>query len=196
MVQKLIAATGNRGKIKEIREILSDLDLEVCGLEKEFGYKPDIPESGTIFSENAGIKAEWVRERRDGFVIADDSGLIVDSLGGAPGVYSSRYAGEECDDQRNIEKLLSDMRGIEERDARFKCVICLKGNGVEEYFEGVCEGRIAETPSGTGGFGYDPVFIPEGLSESFAEIDPGLKNRISHRSRALNSFRSRLDALL
>lgn len=195
---EIIIATSNQGKVREILEICADLPIVLTSLSDHWKEVPEIPETGETFLDNARIKAEWVRERRSTWVLADDSGLEVDALEGRPGVLSSRYAGQHADDRENVVKLLSALGGVpaEKRTARFRCVMVLLGPAGETVTaEGVCEGRIGFEPRGEGGFGYDPVFIPEGFAETFAELDAGMKNRISHRGLALQTLRGRLDEL-
>lgn len=186
----LTVATANDGKLKEIREICAaaHLPFEIRSLKDVFDPVPDIPETGETFSSNAFIKADWVFARVGGWVLADDSGLEVDILNGAPGVYSARYSGEPKNDTRNLEKLLADIANVplEKRTARFRCVLALVGpNDFDHEVNGTCEGIIATSPSGSNGFGYDPVFIPAGWSKTFAEGESEEKHEISHRGKAL-----------
>lgn len=154
---------------------------------------PEIEETGAAFEENASIKAAGLSRLTGGFVIADDSGISVDALGGAPGIYSARYSGIHGDDKANNEKLLKDMSGVSDRACRFVCVIALAKNGkVVKTFRGEVAGFLAESPSGAGGFGYDPVFIlPDG--RSMAELSAGEKNSVSHRRKALEALKAYLD---
>lgn len=183
MKQRLIVATRNAHKIEEIRAILSTcevLDLSVLT------DPPEIDETGTTFLENATLKAVAISDLTDALVLSDDSGLEVDSLGGAPGVYSSRYAGEDGNDSLNNKKLLREMEGYSDRTARFRCVIVLaRGGEVLADFSGTVEGRILQVKKGRGGFGYDPLFAPNDHEMSFAELGEETKNGMSHRSRAL-----------
>ena len=183
MKQRLIVATRNVHKVEEIRAILSAfevLDLSVLT------DPPEVEETGSTFLENAILKAQAISELTDALVLSDDSGLEVDSLGGDPGVYSARYAGEDGNDFLNNEKLLREMDGQSERTARFRCVIVLaRGGNVLADFSGAVEGHILERNQGEGGFGYDPLFVPEGYERSFAELGEEIKNGLSHRSRAL-----------
>lgn len=192
----LVVATGNKGKLVEIRNRLEDLDLEVRSL-ADFSPVAEPVEDQPDFEGNARLKARYYADKLGQVVLADDSGLEVDALGGAPGVISARYAGEPSDDQRNNEKLLRELQGVpdEERTARFRCVLCLSGPevpGGEQVFHGVVEGRILEAPRGEGGFGYDPLFFHPGLGRTTAEIPLGEKNRISHRGQALDQLRAHL----
>jgi XTP/dITP diphosphohydrolase len=181
--QRLIVATRNAHKVEEIRAILSAfevLDLSVLT------DPPEVEETGSTFLENAILKAQAISELTDALVLSDDSGLEVDSLGGDPGVYSSRYAGEDGNDSLNNAKLLREMDGQSERTARFRCVIVLaRGGNVLADFSGAVEGHILQRNQGEGGFGYDPLFVPEGYERSFAELGEEIKNGLSHRSRAL-----------
>jgi XTP/dITP diphosphohydrolase len=195
-MNSIIVATGNRGKLREIREILSGLPVELVALKEVFTPVPMIPETGSTFFENAAIKARWVYERKKTWSLADDSGLDVDFLGGAPGVQSARYAGDGATDRRRCEKLLAAMAAcpLEKRTCRFRCVIVMKISETEEVVsEGVCEGRLGWEPLGTDGFGYDPLFFPLGYDRTFAQLLPSEKNRISHRAKALFGLRRTLD---
>lgn len=193
--REVIVATGNRGKLREILEILSDMPLNLTGLRDHWNPPPDIPETGSTFEENARLKAAWVHERTGLWSLADDSGLEVDALQGAPGVYSARYAGEGAGDEANLRKLLQQMDGVpdERRTARFRCVVVLMSGPDRVYVaQGVCDGRIVREPAGTNGFGYDPVFVPDGFRRTFAQLDEGVKNAISHRGKALVNLRKEL----
>jgi len=194
-MKKIIVATGNNGKLKEIREILSDVPLEIAGMDEYWDPVPSIAETGSTFRENAQIKADWVFGRCGIWTLADDSGLEVDALGGAPGVKSARYAGETAGSSENNKKLLAALQGVpaNKRSARFRCVMVLKLTEKSCIItEGICEGSIASAPSGDGGFGYDPLFIPCGYTESFAELAQEQKNKISHRGKALYAMGDRL----
>jgi len=193
MAIDLVVATGNRGKLREIRELLNTLPVCLSSLDNHFSPVPDIPETGSTFEENALLKARWVHERiANRWVMADDSGLCVDALDGAPGIYSARYSGAGATDQTNIEKLLAHMApfGEGERTARFVCVIaCVNPRGESFVVRGTCEGTIGRGCAGTGGFGYDPLFFPRGRTCSFAQLAPEEKHRISHRGTALVRFK-------
>ena len=182
---KLIVATKNKGKLAEIKAILSG--VTVLG-QDEAGVDAAVEETGTTFAENALLKARAIAALTDGAVLADDSGLEVDALDGAPGIYSARYAGEDATDADRMQKLLRELDGIpdEQRTARFVCVMALVlPDGSAHTFCGTCEGRIAHAPRGENGFGYDPVFaLPDG-GRTLAEIGETEKNQISHRFRAL-----------
>lgn len=179
----LLLATRNSHKTRELRELLGDrFELKDLCANREIAM-PEETES--TFQENAILKAVAVSQKMPGLVIADDSGLEVDALDGAPGIYSARYAGENATDVANVEKLLRKLRNVPERSARFRCVIAMARAGkVIDTFEGVVEGAIVEEPRGNAGFGYDPVFQPIGSSQTFAEMAGDLKNRISHRAKA------------
>jgi XTP/dITP diphosphohydrolase len=183
MKSRVIVATRNAHKVEEIRAILSDWEVvDLSAIENP----PEVEETGTTFVENAALKAVAISALTDALVLSDDSGLEVDALDGEPGVYSSRYAGEEGNDALNNAKLLRELGGKNDRAARFRCVICLAKNGrVLADFSGAVEGRILESASGGGGFGYDPLFAPHGYEESFAELGEEVKNGMSHRARAL-----------
>ena len=181
---RLIVATRNAHKTAEIRAMLAGR-FEVVDV-SAFEGLPEIEETGTTFLENARLKALGISGRVDGWVLSDDSGLEVDALGGAPGVWSSSYGGEEGNHPRNIARLLAEMGGKADRRARFRCTMVLARGGVEEaHFEGAVEGALLEETRGEGGFGYDPVFVPDGQAASFAELPAEVKNSLSHRGRAL-----------
>jgi XTP/dITP diphosphohydrolase len=195
MKTEIIVATGNKGKLKEIREILADFPYLLTSLADYWDPVPGIPEEGATFYENAAGKAEWVFSRTGKISLADDSGLEVDFLNGDPGVRSARFAGEPVSDQKNIDKLLSLLSGcpVQNRRARFRCVVVLRAGDHEEITaEGACEGIIGSAPRGSHGFGYDPVFYPDGFDRTFAELDAETKNRISHRGRAINALKEKL----
>lgn len=186
---KLYAATKNKGKILEINKILHDAGFE-C---ESFPNMEDVEETGTTFEENAKIKADYLSSKlKDEYVIADDSGLSVEALGGAPGVYSARYAGNHGDDIANNKKLLQEMQGKKIRKCKYECVIALSKNGKTiKTFYGHIDGEVAEHKKGSGGFGYDPLFLlPNG--KTMAEISIEEKNKISHRFIALNQLREYL----
>ncbi|MBN1131001.1 MAG: RdgB/HAM1 family non-canonical purine NTP pyrophosphatase [Chitinispirillaceae bacterium] len=197
-MNRIIVATGNQGKLGEIREILHGLPFSLTSLADHWDPVPVIPETGDTFLENARQKAAWVFERMGTWTLADDSGLEVDVLGGAPGVKSARYAGLDGNSAKNNRKLLRELDGVDFplRTARFKCLVVLM-TAADAYYsaEGVCEGRIIHIPRGNGGFGYDPLFVPEGFDRTFAEIGPLEKNAISHRGKALERLRRYLHEL-
>lgn len=181
-MNKLVFATHNKNKLQEMKEIMEGL-YEVVGLE-DIGCHGEIEENGTTLEENADIKADYVTEHYHLDCFADDTGLEVEALGGAPGIYSARYAGEHCSYQDNVDKMLAAMQGVTNRKAAFRTVIALNLGGKKYHFEGRCDGKISEVQSGTGGFGYDPIFVPDGYDESFAVLGHEVKNVISHRGRA------------
>jgi len=193
-MRQLLLATRNAQKTREFSEILGN-EFGV----RDLSVEPDVPEieeTGATFAENAILKAVAISKRFPGLVVGDDSGLEVDALKGAPGVYSARYAGPGAKDRDNIARLLLELRSLSiERpySARFRCVLALACDGkLLDTVEGVVEGAIVEPPRGTRGFGYDPVFQPTGLAETFGEIAPGEKNRISHRANAIRLLRAAL----
>ncbi|MEI7956045.1 MAG: RdgB/HAM1 family non-canonical purine NTP pyrophosphatase [Verrucomicrobiota bacterium] len=182
---RLIVATRNSHKTLEIRALLGDR-WEVMDA-NDFVGLPVIEETGQTFLENAVLKAEGISRLLPGRVLADDSGLEVDALGGAPGVWSSSFGGEEGNHAKNNARLLSAMLGQAVRTARFRCTMVLATAGiVQADFCGSVEGRLAEAGRGEGGFGYDPLFIPDGYEQTFAELGQNLKNQLSHRARALS----------
>ena len=184
---RVVVATRNRGKLAEIRELLSRLDVTVEALD-HYSDAPDPEETGATFRENAVIKAVAAASFTGEVAVADDSGLVVDALGGAPGVMSARYGGNGASDQEKYEKLLAQMAGVPdaERTARFVCVVAVASpDGSISSADGVVEGTIACAPRGTGGFGYDPVFLIPELGMTFGELPPATKNAMSHRARAL-----------
>ncbi len=185
-MRQLLVATRNVHKTEEISSILEGffrvLDLSAVP------DAPEVEETGTTFVENARLKAVEISKTTSGLVLADDSGLEVDALGGEPGVYSARYAGPAAEDASNNRKLLAELAGIpkQERTGRFRCVMVIAREGeVLEEFEGCVDGMILEEGKGAGGFGYDPLFVPEGHTQSFAELGPCIKNSLSHRARAM-----------
>lgn len=193
-MKTVVFASRNRGKIREIGALLEGLPIVLRSLD-DFPDAPEVEEDGDTFLENALKKALAVSRHTGHAALADDSGLTVAALGGAPGVHSARYAGESADDGRNIEKLLREMKDIpeKERDAAFRCVLVLcEPDGSCESFEGAWEGRIAESPDGDGGFGYDPVFYLPGLGKTVARLSLEEKNRLSHRARAMERLREAL----
>ena len=186
-MKRIVFATNNAHKLAEVKAVLGD-DFELVTL-KEVGITEDIPETGETLDENASIKARYVYERTGLDCFADDTGLEVMALGGAPGVHSARYATDGHDFAANNAKLLREMEGKTDRRARFRTVISLIRSGVEEQVEGIVEGHIAASMSGSEGFGYDPLFIPEGHDISFAEMSADQKNAISHRGRAVEALK-------
>lgn len=179
---KLVFATNNRHKLEEVRSILSD-KMEILSL-ADINCSDEIAETAETLEGNALIKARYIYEKYNVNCFADDTGLEVESLGGKPGVYSARYAGEQNDSQANMNKLLKNLTGKKNRNAQFRTVIALIINGEEKLFNGIVKGIITEEKRGDSGFGYDPIFIPEGFSISFAQMSSEEKNSISHRYRA------------
>ena len=197
-MKQLIVASGNAHKVEEFDSLLDDCGFEVLSA-KVCGGMPDVLEDGDTFGANARIKALALRALapKEAWIVSDDSGLEVDALGGAPGIYSARYAGEGASDLHNLNKLLLELeeQPAAQRAARFRCVLCLiDPSGSEQFFDGACEGRIAKAPAGAEGFGYDPVFVPEGHSESFAELGESIKSKLSHRALAVLAMRRCLDS--
>lgn len=186
MKKNLIFATNNRHKIEEVAAILDGV-CNISGL-KEIGCFEDIPEEKETIRDNAMQKARFIFEKYGFNCFADDTGLFVESLDGEPGVYSARYAGEECDSQKNIDKLLDKLKDKTDRKAFFMTVVALIIDGNEYYFEGVVNGEILSERHGDGGFGYDPVFKPEGFTQSFAQLGMDEKNKISHRALAIKAM--------
>ena len=193
---KLVLASKNPKKLKEMNEILSGFGIEVC-LQSDVGLDLDVEETGTTFEENSLLKAKAIMEASGLAAIADDSGLCVDALGGAPGVYSARYGGEGLDDVGRYRLLLENLKGLSPRSAKFVSVItCCFPNGDVLTARGECPGTIAFAPQGDNGFGYDPVFwLPE-LKKTFAQLTAEEKNAISHRGNALKEFQTILDEYL
>jgi XTP/dITP diphosphohydrolase len=189
-VIELVVATRNRHKTREIQHILGpEFKARDLGAHPEV---PEIRESGTSFEENAKLKALAASRQLPDLVIADDSGLEVDILGGAPGIYSARYAGANATDTDKINKLLREIarvRATQDRRARFRCVVALARNGdLLGTFEGIVEGRIADKARGDSGFGYDPIFVPDGFEQTFGELPTEVKNTISHRTKAIQGL--------
>jgi XTP/dITP diphosphohydrolase len=195
-VQHLIVATRNAHKTREIQQILG-ADFAVRDL-SAYPQTPEPAETGKTFEENAVLKATAASRQLPGLVVADDSGLEVDALDGAPGIYSARYAGQNATDKQNLDKLMSELARIKraKRSARFRCVIALAREGkLLGTFKSVVEGVIVDSPRGTSGFGYDPIFIPQEFKQTFGELPAEVKNRISHRARAIHLLAARLAAL-
>lgn len=191
----LVLATRNPGKLAEIRALLDGLPVELSHA-GDYPGVPDVEEDAPTLEGNAAKKAEVLHAHTGLPALADDTGLEVAALDGRPGVRSARYAGEQADDAANRAKLLEELNGVADRKARFRTVIAYTdGTGVHT-FEGICEGHIVETPRGTGGFGYDPLFVPDGETRTFAELPAHEKNAISHRGRALRAFAAYLRAQL
>ena len=191
---RIIFATANPGKLREAAEVLGP-DYEVVS-PASLGITEDIPETGSTLQENSLQKAQYLFERTGLPCFADDTGLEVDALGGAPGIYSARYAGPGHDSNANMEKLLAELLRLEDRRARFHTVVTLiLSDGTPHFFEGVCEGAIARERHGAGGFGYDPVFLPDAYpGRTLAEVSEEEKNAVSHRGRALQAMSRWLSA--
>ncbi|MDP4620506.1 MAG: RdgB/HAM1 family non-canonical purine NTP pyrophosphatase [Sediminibacterium sp.] len=189
----LIFATNNVHKVSEIQSLLSK-DINVITLQQA-GINIDIPEPYDTLQENANTKAKTIFEITKQNCFSEDTGLEIDALNGAPGVHSARYASEDRNFNANIEKVLTNLKNIENRTAQFRTVICLIWEQKEYYFEGVCRGHIAEQNSGTAGFGYDPIFIPEGATKSFATMTMDEKNSYSHRQKAVTQLFSFLQSI-
>jgi len=185
----LVAATRNQGKIREIKSLLPDFEL--LSLD-DIGFLEETPEPYDTFEENAHTKARAVYNFCGKDVFSEDSGLCLPALQGTPGVHSAYYGGLPRSDAKNNEKLLNDLIGIEDRSAYYKAIVCLIWKGEVHYFEGRCYGKIAEKPSGSNGFGYDPLFIPDGYTQSFGELPISEKQKLSHRG---NAIRAMLDFL-
>lgn len=196
--QSLLIATRNIEKLKELRKLLGDLPFELYGLDNLRGVL-EVQETGETFIENASLKAAGYATQARLLTLADDSGLAVDALGGAPGVFSARYAGEGASDAERTKKLLAELSSLKEpkRSACFVSAVAIAGSGGEilNVSVGRCDGHLAFAPRGSEGFGYDPIFIPVGYEQTFAELKPEIKNRISHRARALLGAREFLRTL-
>ena len=193
-MKKIVIASNNAGKLREIRAILAPFGLDAVS-QKEAGFDAEVEETGTTFAENAALKAHAVHEALHCAVIADDSGLLVDALDGAPGVYSHRFAGENATDAQRCEKLLELLKDTpaEKRTARFQCVLCyVNAAGEEQFFSGVCEGVIGTSPRGENGFGYDPIFYVPRFDKTTAELTEEEKNQVSHRGKALQLMKAEL----
>ena len=183
----LIFATHNRHKLEEVKSILGN-KYEIAGL-TAMNFHEEILETGTTFEENAVLKAKAIFEKLHIPCFSDDRGLEVEALGNAPGVFSARYSGEPTNHERNIDKLLQALDNHQNRKARFRTVICyIDINGIEHFFSGIVNGHIIHERRGAKGFGYDPVFIPDGYEKTFAEMQPEEKNNISHRASAMEEF--------
>lgn len=191
-MKKIILATHNKGKAKEFKSLLENLGFEIL-TKGDIGIEIDPVENGKTLEDNAKIKAIAIYNEIKTFTIADDTGLFVESLNGLPGVHTARYAGENCSDKENREKLLFEMSGIKNRKAYFETVIALVDDSGEIYYaHGRCDGNIAETERGDRGFGFDKLFIPKGYDKTFAELSEEEKNKISHRALALLELKNLL----
>lgn len=183
---ELIFASGNKGKLRELQQLLTP-NYQIKTL-KETGITETLPEPYFTFRENAWSKARYVSEKTGKNCFAEDSGLVVPALNGAPGVFSARYAGVPSNDRNNNQKLLEALQNVPDKSAYYQSVICLISAEQAHYFEGRCAGHITLTPKGNDGFGYDPLFVPEGFDLTFAEMEPELKNKISHRGKAVRKL--------
>jgi XTP/dITP diphosphohydrolase len=186
MKKKLVFATNNLHKLTEIKAILGE-QIDILSL-NDINCHVDIPETANTLEGNAKMKAEYIYNHYHLDCFADDTGLEVKALNGAPGIYSARYAGEGHDSQANMKKLLENLKGITNREAQFRTAICLIEGGEEHLFEGLVKGKIIEEKRGEAGFGYDPVFVPDGYDQTFAELGEDIKNQISHRARAVKKL--------
>ncbi|MCJ8007023.1 XTP/dITP diphosphatase [Lederbergia wuyishanensis] len=196
-MKQVIIATKNRGKAREFETLFSALDVEILTL-VDLDDAPDVEETGNSFEENATLKAEEISKITGQIVIADDSGLVIDELDGRPGIFSARYAGEEKNDEANIDKVLYEMREVpeEKRTARFYCALAVSGPNMKTIVvSGTCEGKILFERKGTNGFGYDPIFYATAAGKSMAEMSSNEKNEISHRAAALNNLKPVIETL-
>ena len=193
--ESIAIASRNEGKLREIAQICADWPVRWITIHDRPDDWPHVEETGSSYQENAALKARAVAAFTDSAAIADDSGIEVDALGGAPGPRSARYSGEDASEERNLAALLSALKGVPAggRTARYRCVVALALPGGEELSaEGVCEGMLTTKPRGAGGFGYDPIFVPAGWDVTMAELPPEEKDRISHRGRAFRAMREEL----
>lgn len=193
MIKEVVLATGNKGKVKEFSNLLEGVFGKIISL-SDLGSPPEVIEDGLTFRDNALKKAREIAQYSGKLTLADDSGLEVDALNGRPGIYSTRYSGEDATNKMNIVKLLAELGHNPNRKARFVCVLALVDpNGEELVVEGFCEGVILDEPRGEGGFGYDPVFYLPDKRKTMAELEPELKNTISHRANALKRLKTELE---
>jgi XTP/dITP diphosphohydrolase len=194
--KKLLIASNNLHKIEELIKILQNTELNVIA-PKDIGGIPEVEETGVTFEENASLKAVETAKFSNMYVFADDSGLEVEALNNRPGVYSARYAGPNATDSDRVNKLLGELSGVKNRKARFVCVIAISSpSGEVKTFKGEINGTIIDAPQGCNGFGYDPVFLPNGYDKTFAELDSNIKNKISHRANALNKAITELNKII
>jgi XTP/dITP diphosphohydrolase len=184
-MHELVIASNNAGKIREIKQMISNIDLRSLA---EVGFINEIEEPYQTFEENAKVKAETIHRFSGKNVFADDSGICLNALNGAPGVNSAYFAGLPRGDERNLQKVLEVLKDKSDRTAYYKALICLIWDGEVHYFEGICNGRIAEEKVGNEGFGYDPIFIPDGYEKTFGQLPPEVKNEISHRGKAIRKM--------
>lgn len=195
-VNQLIIASRNKGKTDEIRELLSGFPISIKNLD-DFGPIPEVEEDGETFDENAYKKASFTARVLGQPALADDSGLVVDALDGAPGVFSARYAGPNATNEDRSRKLLHELEGVTNRKAAFECVISIAvPTGPALTYEGRCEGTITESPAGSNGFGYDPIFFYPPLKKTFAQLTREEKGHVSHRGKALGEFRNEFDSVI
>lgn len=185
-MKKFVFATNNAHKLEEVKALLSD-KIELLSM-KDIKCSADIPETETTLEGNALLKARYIYEKYHINCFADDTGLEVEALNGAPGVYSARYAGEEHNSEANMKKLLHELEGVENRKAQFRTIFALIIEGKEHLFEGIVKGEIIKQRKGNAGFGYDPIFVPEGYTQTFAEMGSEEKNKISHRAKAVGKL--------
>lgn len=183
---KVLFASQNVNKVKEISKLLPE-HIEIIGL-KDIGFTEDIPETAPTLEGNAVMKAKYLADKLDYPIFADDTGLEIEALNGEPGVYSARYAGEDKNAEKNMDLVLNNLKGITNRNAKFRTVISLEINGENHCFEGKVEGQICQERSGADGFGYDPIFKPNGYNQTFAEMSMEDKNKISHRGLAVSKL--------
>ena len=194
--QTIVLATRNKGKTREITALLKDFPVEIKNLD-DFGPIPEVIEDGKTFDDNAYKKASFTSRILGYPAMADDSGLCVEALGGAPGIFSARYAGENATDQDNVKKVLEDLKGQKNRNASFKCVISIAvPTGAALTYEGECKGIIIDKPAGANGFGYDPVFFYPELNKTFAQLTIDQKAGVSHRGQALREIADEMDKIL
>lgn len=186
IMPELLFATHNANKVLEVRQILGDAYQVITP--KDIHFNEDVDETGRTFQDNARIKVDAYESFYSGNVFAEDTGLEVDALNGAPGVYTARFAGINANASDNMNKLLNDLKNESNRSAQFKTVVCLKLNNQIYYFEGICKGSIAQQKTGKDGFGYDPIFIPDGFTKSFAELGGDIKKKVSHRAIAMQKM--------
>lgn len=185
---KIIFATNNKHKLEEVRHLFSDSkNIEIISL-ADAGIECEIPETHETLEENALEKAQFIYQKTGMNCFADDTGLEIEALDGRPGVYSARYAGENCSFEDNVNKVVTEMQGLSNRKAAFRTIAALIIDGKEYLFEGKVSGKIIEEGAGTKGFGYDPIFLPDGYSDTFAQMDLTIKNKISHRANAFNKL--------
>lgn len=183
----IIFSTHSAHKLAEVQALLQGRAIQFLSL-KDIGYHKEIPEPFETLEENARVKADTIFKEKGMPVFSEDTGLFIQALGGKPGVYSARYAGEPSNSEANIDKVLHELQTVTHREAYFKTVICFRTKEQTYFFEGVCNGSIALQRNGVGGFGYDPIFIPDGFKQTFAELPAAKKNDISHRGKAFHQF--------